>query len=248
MKKITALLIDDERLAREELKSLLKSFPIIEIIGEAKNGTEGLELINILNPDVLFLDINMPGLSGIELVKQLDIVPYVIFVTAYEKHATEAFDLQALDYLLKPIDPNRLQQSIEKLTLTIEEDASTESSPLINTEKKQLTIADAVYIKDGENCFFIQLTNVNYFESIGNYTKVNIDGKKPLILKSLSALEERLNPYDFFRSNRKHIINIHKIDKVENWFNGGLMFEMTNGEKIEVSRRQAVRFKDLFTL
>lgn len=246
MSKKTALIIDDERLAREELKLMLSSYDTIEIIGEAKNGNEALELIQSLQPDVLFLDINMPGLTGIDLVKKLDVVPYVIFVTAYDNHAAEAFELNALDYLLKPIDPDRLKQSIQRLSVILEEELE---SPIKQPEAKSvLTVKDSIYVKDGENCYFIHLSNIIYFESVGNYIKINIEGKKPMILKSLSALEDRLNPYDFFRTNRKHIVNLKKIQKVENWFNGGLMFEMENGEKIEVSRRQAVRFKDQFTL
>ena len=246
MKKRTALIIDDERLAREELKSMLAQHPSIEIIGEAKNGQEGLEMTKELNPDVLFLDINMPGLTGIDLVKNLDVVPYVIFVTAYDNHAAEAFELNALDYLLKPIDPERLKQSINRVAASIDEDGE-ETNETVSV-KAVLSKDDSIYVKDGENCFFIQLADVTYFESVGNYIKINIEGKKPMVLKSLSALEDRLNPYDFFRANRKHIVNLKKIQKVENWFNGGMMFEMDNGEKIEVSRRQAVRFKDQFAL
>ncbi len=246
MKTIKALIIDDERLAREELKSLLQPHSIIEIVGEAKNGNEALDLIHQLNPDVLFLDINMPGLTGLDLVKRLEIVPYVIFITAYDNHAIEAFDLQALDYLLKPIDPERLQQAIQKLELVLEEDVTIDELDI--PTRKQLTKEDAVFVKDGESCFFLHLKEVFYFESVGNYIKIIIEGKKPLLLKSLSSLEERLFMYDFFRSNRKHIVNVHQIEKIENWFNGGLMFEMKNGDKIEVSRRQAVRFKDIFNL
>ena len=225
---------------------MLADHPQIEIVGEAKNGNEALELIAELNPDVLFLDINMPGLSGLDLVKKLDVVPYVIFITAYDNHAAEAFELNALDYLLKPIEGIRLTQAINKLTTTFEDELEAVSVDI--KTKTVLSYKDSIYVKDGENCYFIHLKDVQYFESVGNYIKVNVEGKKPMILKSLSALEERLNPFDFFRTNRKHIVNLKKIDKLENWFNGGLMFLMENGEKIEVSRRQAVRFKDLFSL
>ncbi len=246
MKTKTAIIIDDERLARVELISMLADYPSIEIVGEAKNGTEALELIQTLKPDVLFTDINMPGLTGIELVKKLDDVPYVIFVTAHDNHATDAFELNAVDYLLKPIDPERLKQSIQRLNINLEEEDLISEIPL--QQKNILSYKDSIYVKDGENCYFIHLKDVFYFESVGNYIKINIEGKKPMVLKSLSSLEERLNPFDFFRTNRKHIVNLKKIQKVENWFNGGMIFEMENGEKIELSRRQAVRFKDIFTL
>lgn len=236
-----AILIDDERLARSELKRLLKDFPEIEIIGEAGNAEEAVQEIETLNPDLIFLDIQMPGKSGFEMLTQLEKVPQVIFVTAFDEYAIKAFDINALDYLMKPVEPSRLAEAINKLKQREEE--STE-----NYSNRPLSEHDQVFVKDGERCWFVKLSDVRLFESVGNYAKVYFGPNKPLILKSLNALEERLDEKVFFRANRKHIINLRMIDKIEPYFNGGLLVDLHGGEKIEVSRRQAVKFKEMMSL
>jgi two-component system LytT family response regulator len=247
MKTIRTLIIDDERLAREEMKSILKEFTEVEIIGEANDGVEGLEKIEELGPDLIFLDINMPGLNGFEMLKKLDNIPYVIFVTAYDDYAIKAFEVNALDYLLKPIDIERLNESINKLRLKIESEYESELPLRVSRENKVLGKKDKVFIKDGEKCFFVQLSDVRMLESDGNYVKVHFGKSRPLILRSLNSFEEKLDPESFFRANRKFIVNLDWIASVENWFNGGLQLELTTGEKVEVSRRQTIRFKELFS-
>lgn len=247
MKTFKTLVIDDERLAREELKSILKSYSEIEVIGEAQNGEEGLKMIKELDPDLVFLDVNMPGLTGFEMLKKLDEIPYVIFVTAYDEFAIKAFEVNALDYLLKPIDQDRLSEAIERLKK--KDDLDFESSHSFEADRKnrRLSADDQVFIKDGEKCYFAKLSDIRMMESDGNYVKVYFNKSRPLILRSLNSFEERLDPSIFFRANRKFIVNLQWVDKVENWFNGGLLLELTTGDKIEVSRRQAIRFKDVFS-
>jgi two-component system LytT family response regulator len=235
------LLIDDERLARSELRRLLKDFPEIEVVGEAANADEGVEQIEKLNPDLIFLDIQMPGKTGFEMLTQLEKAPQVIFVTAYDEYAIKAFDINALDYLMKPVEPGRLAEAIEKLRQKDEELTGNYSSRLLSEH-------DQVFVKDGERCWFVKLSEVRLFESVGNYAKVFFGTNKPLILKSLNALEERLDEKVFFRANRKHIINLRMIEKIEPYFNGGLLVDLRGGEKIEVSRRQAVKFKEMMSL
>lgn len=237
-----AIIIDDERLARKELVKLLEDFPEIEILGEAANADEAFELINQLNPDLLFLDIQMPGKTGFELLEMLDSVPKVIFTTAYDEYALKAFEVNALDYLLKPIQMERLQDSISKLQRP-EDIAEIE----VGTEKK-LGLDDQVFVKDGDKCWFVRLSDIRYFESDGNYIKVFFDNFKPMIHKSLNALDEKLNNRDFFRASRKHIINLSWVETIEPWFNGGLMVKLKGGDKVEVSRRQAAKFKDKMSL
>ncbi|MEX1190776.1 MAG: LytTR family DNA-binding domain-containing protein [Brumimicrobium sp.] len=242
-----ALLIDDERLARTELRHLLeKHNDKIEVIGEAKNAKEGIESIKKLKPDVVFLDIQMPEMNGFEMLQKLDEIPKVIFVTAFDEHAIEAFKVNALDYLLKPVDPERLQEAVEKLTDHVEDEF--ESNIVDSRKDRKLNIEDQVFIKDGEKCYFQKLSNIRYFESHGNYVKVFFDDKKPMILRSLNALEAKLNENDFFRANRKYIINIHYIKKIENWFNGGLKVFLNDEESIDISRRQAIKFKDIMSI
>ena len=247
MKTIKTLIIDDERLAREELKSLLLPHDEIEIIGEAKNGEEGIKLIHELKPDLIFLDISMPGMTGFEMLKQLDEIPKVIFVTAYDEFALKAFEVNALDYVLKPVEPVRLQEAIQKLNQK-EDDFSSKLDGQISRKDRQLNLKDRVFIKDGEKTWFIELSKIRMLESDGNYVKVYFDTSRPLILRSLNSFEERLDPEFFFRANRKFIINLAWINSIENWFNGGLMVELKEGEKVEISRRQAIRFKELMSL
>ena len=242
MKKHTVFIIDDERLAREELKMLLQAIEMVELIGEASSGEDAKILLPSLEPDILLVDINMPGMNGIEFVKGLNNPPYVIFVSAHEDHAISAFSVGAFDYLLKPINPNRLKESFNRI-LQDEQDEwdSVKEQPL---EKKKLTITDKVYIRDGDKSWFVSLTDIRLFESDGNYVKVHFHQNKPMLLRSLNSFQELLDPHFFFRANRKHIVNIEWILSVETWFNGGLMVELTTGEKIEISRRQAIRFKE----
>ena len=245
MKK-NAIIIDDERLARNELKKMLAFHPEIEIIGEAANADEGLRLISELNPDLIFLDVQMPVKTGFELLQELEKLPTVIFTTAHDEYAIRAFEVNALDYLLKPIDPKRLSDAVQKLLAIDEKEMM---FPENRSELRlSLSESDQVFVKDGEKCWFVKLAEIRLFESVGNYARVFFGPNKPLILKSLNSLEERLDPRTFFRANRKHIVNLRMIEKVEPFFNGGLLLEIKGGEKIEVSRRQAVRFKEMMSL
>ncbi|HXB95562.1 MAG TPA: response regulator [Puia sp.] len=243
---IKAIIIDDERLARNELKKLLMDFPEIEVIAEAANAAEGVEKIDSLNPDLIFLDIQMPGKTGFDMLSELERTPNVIFTTAYDEYALKAFEVNALDYLLKPVEPKRLADALQKLQL--EEDKEPISDHTISVNRSILNEHDQVFVKDGERCWFVKLSDIRLFESVGNYAKVYFGGNKPLILKSLNALEERLDEKVFFRANRKHIVNLRLIEKIEPYFNGGLLLEMKGGEKIEVSRRQTVKFKEMMSL
>lgn len=249
MRTIKTLIIDDERLAREELKSLLKDYEEIEIIAEAKNGKEGVKIINEHQPDLIFLDVDMPELSGFDLLKKLDEIPIVVFVTAYNEYALKAFEVDALDYILKPIDPKRLEETIKKITLQFKEENETnEGFDSESHQKRTLSFNDSIFIKDGEKCWFIEMNKIRLLESEGNYVKVHFDQYKPLILRSLGSFEEQLAPNYFFRANRKFIVNIKWIETIENWFNGGFMMILKTGEKIEISRRQAIKFKDFWGL
>jgi len=241
------LLIDDERLARKELSTLLQEYSQVEIIGECQNAEEAKEKIESLTPDLIFLDIQMPGKSGFELLEELDYVPKVIFVTAYDEYAIKAFEVNAFDYLLKPVEPHRLETALDRIEKELEiEDTQRKSGE--ERGRKVLSQQDQIFLKDGERCWLVKLEDVRMFESEGNYVRVYFNQSKPLILKSLNNLEHRLNPIEFFRVNRKYIVNLKWIDKIEPWFNGGLQLTLTSDEKVEVSRRQTARFKDLMSL
>lgn len=241
------LIIDDERLARNELKRLLEPFSKIEIVGEAANADEALPMIEELQPELLFLDIQMPGKNGFELLSSIEgKMPEVIFTTAYDDYAIKAFEFNALDYLLKPIDQERLKDAINRL-----EENQIIADPLQapnDRTGKVLKETDQVFVKDGEKCWFVKLGKIRLFESMGNYVRLHFDDQKPLVLKSLNNLEDRLDSNTYFRANRKHIINLQWIEKIEPWFSGGLLVTLQGGDKIEISRRQAIRFKELMSL
>jgi two-component system, LytTR family, response regulator len=238
------IIVDDERLARKELKRMLEEFPAIEVVAEAENADEANELIGQHQPDLIFLDIQMPGKSGFDLLEELDSVPNVIFVTAFDEYAIKAFDVNALDYVLKPIEADRLAEAIRKAEKRMESlQARKEKSG-----ENLLGLSDQIFLKDGDRCWFVTLEEVRLFESEGNYIRVWFKNSKPLILKSLNALEEKLDERVFFRANRKHIVNLKWVEHIETWFNGGLRVTLKDGSQIEVSRRQAARFKDLLSL
>ncbi len=240
---ITAIIIDDERLARAELRKLLQQHPDIEVLDEAANVDEGLEKIEQLNPDLIFLDIQMPGKTGFDLLAEIDKAPKVIFTTAYDEYALKAFEVNALDYLLKPIEPKRLADAVVK----VQEEISKEKAEAVPYNRGILGETDQVFVKDGERCWFVKLSDIRMFESVGNYAKVFFGSNKPLILKSLNALEERLDERIFFRANRKHIINLRWVEKIEPYFNGGLLVDLKGGDRVEISRRQTVKFKEMMS-
>jgi len=239
-----AIIIDDERLARKELKSLLKDYHEIEIVDECASPEEAIKSIEKHNPDLLFLDIQMPEKTGFDLLQELDKSPKVVFVTAFDEYAVKAFEVNALDYLMKPVDPERLKETMAKVLFEDIEEDELYDLP----DRGILSSNDQIFIKDGEKCWFIHLKDVRMFESEGNYVRIYFETFKPLVLKSLNGLEERLDQKLFFRANRKYIINLKWVSHIENWFNGGLQVVLKDGEKVEISRRQAVKFKALMSL
>ncbi len=235
-----AIIIDDERLARQELKNLLAAHKEIEIIAECSDAQQAKEKINELKPDVIFCDIQMPGKSGLELAEEISGAVDIVFITAHDEHAIKAFELNAFDYLLKPIQPQRLAETIKKLSIKDTSTKTDNNSPLVKN--------DMVFIKDGEKCWFVRLNDIRLFESEGNYVRVYFETFRPLILRSLNSLESRLNEKEFFRASRRHIINLNYIASVESWFNGGLNVKLKDGKEVEISRRQAVKLKDMMSL
>lgn len=237
--KITAIIVEDSRLARNELKELIRPFDEIEIIGEAENVESALELIQNNQPQLLFLDINLPGKSGFDLLELLDVVPKVVFTTAYDEFAIKSFEYNAFDYLLKPISVERFEKSMEKVIVAIEKERS-------RSEEK--SIHSQIFLKEGDNCWLIKLADLELLEVDGNYTRVFFNQHKPMIYKSLQKIIATLPINEFFRANRQQVINIRKISKITPWFSGNLKVTMNNGMEIEISRRQANAFKELLSL
>lgn len=243
-----ALLIDDERLARNELRRLLGSYDDITVAGEAANAKQAREQLAALKPDLIFLDVQMPGETGMELLESLEApLPHVIFTTAYDEFAVKAFELNALDYLLKPVDPARLASALEKLRERVR--AGGDDPPAERpAPRDRLAAADKVFVREGDHCWFVEVKSIRLLESEGNYTRVHFDQAQPQLFRSLNAMEERLDPKYFFRANRRQIINLAWIDKIEPWFSGGLLVHLKGGAKVELSRRQAQDFREKMSL
>ena len=235
------MLIDDERLARAELRRLLAAHPEVEIIGEAVNAEDGVRQIAALKPDLVFLDVQMPGGSGFDMLAALDDAPEVIFTTAFDRYALQAFEVNALDYLQKPIQAARMAAALQRCGLR-------QRRALEYAEAVAPTAAKKLFIKDGERCWFVALQDVRLFESEGNYTRVYFDQHKPLMLRSLNQLEERLDPQRFFRASRRHIVNLDYVEQVTPNDAGGLDLALRAGLRVEVSRRRAAQFKLLASL
>lgn len=231
-----ALLVDDERLARAGLRRLLEEHQDVTIVGEAANAKEALEQIRRLHPDVIFLDVEMPGQSGIELLENLEELPAVIFTTAYQEYAVRAFEVSALDYLLKPIAADRLEAALDK------------ARRLVQPRETGGVRKQRVFVREGERCWIVAIEEIRVFESEGNYTRVYFGENHPLVYKSLHALEATLDPEVFFRASRSHIVNLRDIQSLEPQPEGGLVATLTGGLKIGISRRQARKLKEVMSL
>jgi two-component system LytT family response regulator len=227
-----ALIIDDEPPARRELRRLLADFSWVEVVGEAGNVDQAAEMVEKLSPGLLFLDIQMPGGSGFDLLTRLDHLPEVIFTTAYSEHAVRAFEVDALDYLLKPIDPARLADALGRVKL-----ARAARTPQPDA------VLEQIFVRDGARCWFVPLREVRLLSSEGNYIRLSWGGSQPLLGRALAALEQRLDPNRFFRANRRQIINLDFIESVELGVNGRLHAQLRDGPEVEISRRQARLFK-----
>lgn len=233
--KIETILVDDEPLAVAELQRMLKNHEDIDVIAVSHEAADATEKIQRIKPKLVFLDINMPGKNGFDLLNDLDEAPEVIFVTAYDQFAIKAFDVNALDYILKPVNPDRLAEAITKVGKKFTQASSA---------SEKLTINKRIFIKDGEQCFFVPLSDVYFIESVGNYARVYYQDKKPLLHKSLNYLEDKLPDEFFFRASRQQMFNISFVKNIIPYFSNTLQVELQGGIKVDISQRQSVKFKD----
>ena len=235
MNTYKTIIIDDERLAREEVKRALSYYPEFTIAGEAANVYEAITLIEKEQPDLLFLDIHMPEKSGFELLEELAVVPKVVFTTAYNQYAVKAFEINALDYLVKPLRDERFAKTIEKV--------KTEFAKFEN-KKNPLPMHYKIFIKDGEKCYFVPLKEIRLIQSMDNYARFFFGENKAMLKRSLNLIEEKLDPNVFFRINRSQIVNTEFITQITPGFKHKLNIELSSGEKLEVSSRQSAKFRN----
>jgi two-component system LytT family response regulator len=229
MRKIRVLVIDDERSARAEMKRLIGASPELELIGEAANADQAEEMIATLLPDVLFLDIQMPERSGFELLEGLTDVPMVIFITAFDRFAVKAFEVNALDYLLKPIRIERFEQAIAKL----------------KERFNRLERNHQVFVRDKDRYYFVKWDAVYLIESMDNYVRIFFDERNAWLKSSLNKLEASLDSGRFFRCNRAQLINLSFISEMTTGKNGNLVLNLHNGQVIEVSERRSAVLRSL---
>ncbi len=239
-KKIKTILVDDERLSRQELKYLLQDYPDIQIIDEAENVDEAIEKIHRLQPDLIFLDIEMPEKNGFDLLDELEFIPKIVFVTAYNQYAIQAFESEAMDYLLKPMKAERLSRTIEKLRAEIQQTRISEA-----VSEGRLPPDKRIFLKDGDKCYFVRLTEIYMIESVGNYCRFHFGNNRPMIHRSLNKIQERLDPNIFFRANRQQIINTEYIADIDSYYKGGMKVVLNNGIELEISTRNSVAFKEM---
>ena len=256
---LRAVLVDDERLARRELRTLLAAHPETEIVGEAEDADAAEALLARLRadgeaPDVLFLDVQMPGRSGFDLLDDLDAAPDVVFVTAYDEHALRAFRVSALDYLLKPVDPERLAEAVGRVERRRQpSESGRPAEPAPADGERTLRADDRVFVKDGEQMHLVRLGSVRLFESVGNYTQLHFDGPdgraaSPLVHRSLSALEDRIDPALVARASRSQMVGLAHVVRLDDALNGGLVARLTDGTTVEFSRRRAQSLRDRLSL
>ena len=235
MNTYKTIIIDDERLAREEVKRALSNYPEFVVIGEAANADDAIVIIEKENPDLIFLDIHMPEKSGFDLLEELTVIPEVVFTTAYNQYAVKAFEVNAIDYLVKPLRDERFGISIEKIKTAFSKREA---------KRDALPMHYKIFIKDGEKCFFIPLTDIRLIQSMDNYARLFFGNEKAMIKRSLNLLAEKLDSTIFFRINRSQIVNLQYIKEIHPHFNGKLQITLTSGESLEVSSRQSAKFKN----
>jgi two-component system LytT family response regulator len=232
------LLVDDEPLARKEMRRLLAAYPWVSIVGEAAHVDEAEARIRELTPELVFLDIEMPGGTGFDVLGRLEIAPpHVVFTTAHDQHAVRAFEVAALDYLLKPIEPERLAAALARLPSSARDETGASSAPGAVAPLQQL------FVRDGARCWFVPLRDVRLLAAEGNYVRVVWGEQQPLLGRSLVALESHLDPAHFFRANRHQIVNLDHVQEVEMGPGGRLVMALRGGPEVELSRRQTRIFR-----
>lgn len=248
-RRIRALVVDDEPLAREMIREMLEDDPEVEIVGECSNGREAIEAIKLENPDLVFLDIQMPELGGFEVLESFDqqTAPYIIFVTAFDQYAVRAFEVHAFDYLLKPFDEERFDAAWQRVKEQIKLDQTGERDrhilELLEELKSGPRHLERLVIKNGGRVFFINVQDVYCIESEGNYVRVYDNQKGYLLRETISNLEEQLDPKQFRRIHRSAIVKIDKIKEMQPWFHGEYRIIMENGKQLTLSRNYRSNFQ-----
>jgi two-component system LytT family response regulator len=236
----TCIIVDDEKLARDLLKEYLENYPEIEVLGEADQGMEAVEKIDKLKPDIVFLDVQMPGMTGFDVLEDLEHEPYVIFVTAYDQYAIKAFEKNAVDYLLKPLDEERFRNAVNRALKrkTLEHSSIEDLLSSMKSERKG-TYDTHIFVKKSEKLFNLPVDEIVYLEASGDYTIITTKADQFVSSSGIGKLEEILNPEVFIRVHRSTIVNVNYLKEIERHFNGGMVVKMQSGKSFPVSRTYA---------
>lgn len=250
MKKIRALVVDDEPLARERLASLLSAETDVEVVGQCAEGEEAVNAIRTLRPDLVFLDVQMPGMNGFEVIQAIgpEAMPLVIFVTAHDQHALRAFQVRALDYLLKPFDRQRFQDALQRARVQIERNESGEIArrllALVKDARKEQPRVDRLVVKSQGRLFFLRTDEIDWIEAAGNYVRLHVGSASHLLRETMNAIEGRLDPDKFFRIHRCRIVNIERIQELQPWLNGEYAVILRDGTRLTLSRGYREKLQD----
>lgn len=253
MARIRALVVDDEALARERVQSLLQKEPDVECVGACANGPEAVAAVAELTPDLVFLDVQMPGLDGFGVVEAVgpDKMPAVVFVTAYDRYALRAFEIHALDYLLKPFDRPRFQKTLQRVRdhLALQKNNGVEerlAALLDDVQATRKPMVDRLVIKSAGRVTFVKADEVDWVEAAGNYARVHVGKEEHLIRETMNALEAKLDPAKFVRIHRSTIINLERVRELQPWFHGDYVVILKDGKQLTLSRGYKPKMHELF--
>lgn len=245
MNQTTCLIIDDEKLARELLHEFLENFPEIEIVGDATNGTEAVALIDKLKPELIFLDVQMPGMTGFEVLEDINHEPYVIFTTAYDQYAIQAFEKNAVDYLLKPLDLERFKLAVDRALKRKKLETGNLEDLLgsLRPERDRTAFESHVFVQKSEKLYSLPVEEILHLEASGDYTIITTKNDQFVSSSGIGKLEEIMNPDKFIRVHRSTIVNISYLKEIERHFNGGMVVKMQSGKSFPVSRTYAKQIR-----
>jgi two-component system LytT family response regulator len=250
MKKIRVLLADDEPLARERLASLLSAEPDVELVAQARDGEEAATAIHDHTPDLVFLDVQMPQMNGFDVIEAVgtDKMPLVIFVTAYDQHALRAFQVRALDYLLKPFDRERFSDALQRARKQLERDETGDLGrrllALVKDLRRDQPRSDRLVVKSGGRLFFLRTDEIDWVEAAGNYVRLHVGPTSHLLRETMNAIESRLDPEKFFRIHRSRIVNMERIQELQPWLNGEYAVLLRTGTRLTLSRGYREKLQD----
>jgi two-component system LytT family response regulator len=242
MKKIRTLIVDDEPLARERLATLLSAEQDIEVIGQCRDGEEAITAIQDHTPDLVVLDVQMPQMNGFDVIEAVgsDRMPLVIFVTAYDQHALRAFQVRALDYILKPFDRERFSEALQRARKQVEREESGDLGrrllALVKDLRKDQPKTDRLVVKSGGRLFFLRMDEIDWIEAAGNYVRLHVGNTSHLLRETMNAIEGRLDPEKFFRIHRSRIVNMERIQEMQPWLNGEYAVLLRTGTRLTLSR------------